>query len=67
MVTLPIYVPGANPFSATPILVFEGVFRPTEPLAGVALSHVPPAGVVEVVAVQFNASAHALLALMETA
>ncbi len=67
MVTVPVYVPGANPVSATPILVLEGVFRPAEPLAGVALSHVPPAGVVAVVAVQFNALAHAPLGLMVTA
>lgn len=67
MVTVPVYVPGANPVSATPILVLEGVFKPAEPLAGVALSHVPPAGVVAVVAVHFNALAHAPLGLMVTA
>ncbi len=61
---MPEYVPGANPASTTPILVDEDAVVLTVPVAGVVVSHVPPAGVVETAAAQFKAFAQAPLALM---
>jgi hypothetical protein len=60
-------VPAANPAAVTPTLVVEGAFKLTVPVAGVAVSHFPPAGVVTVVAVQVSAFTQVPLAVMVAA
>ncbi len=55
-------MPAINPASATLTLVVAGVVEPTGPVAGAVVSHVPPAGVVAVAAVQLKALAQAPLA-----
>jgi hypothetical protein len=66
-VTVPVWVPAVNPVSTTPTLVAEGTFELTLPVAGVAVSHLPPTGVVEAVAVQVSAFTHAPLVVMAAA
>jgi hypothetical protein len=66
IVTLPLYDPAVRPVSATPTAVLDDAASVTVPLA-VAVSHVPPAGVVAVVAVQLRAWEQAPLALIFTA
>jgi len=56
-----------NPTSTIPTFVTEGVVKLTVPFAGVVVSHVPPAGLVAVVAVQLKAFAQAPLAVIFTA
>jgi hypothetical protein len=63
MVTVPEYVPAARPARETPIFVDEGADKLTIPLAGDAVSQVPPV-VVLVLAVQSKAFAQVPLAEM---
>src|SRR6266516_1523141 len=61
MVTVPEYVPAGTPASTTPTLVAEDAVVLTVPVAGVVVSHVPPAA-----AVQLKAFAQAPLAPIVT-
>jgi len=66
IVTLPVYVLAASPVKDTPTAVLDGEESETVPVDGVVVSHVPPAGVVAVVAVQLRGFAQVPLALIAT-
>ena len=63
-VTVPVYVPAATPLRETPILVAEDAPILTVPVAAVAVSHVPSAGVVATVAAQFKGWVQAPVAVI---